>query len=69
MARKKNPESFSSPRSNEEALARFLLYFSAVVDGSGMLKESLSNDGLHPNPQGYALMIPVVEAPIQKTLK
>jgi len=44
-------------------------YFSAVVDGSGMLKEGLSNDGLHPNPQGYALMVPVVEAAIQKALK
>jgi lysophospholipase L1-like esterase len=44
-------------------------YFSAVVDGSGMLKEDLSNDGLHPNPQGYALMVPVVEAAIEKTLK
>jgi len=44
-------------------------YFSAVVDGSGMLKEGLSHDGLHPNTQGYALMVPVVEAAIQKTLK
>jgi len=44
-------------------------YFSAVVDGSGMLKEVLSNDGLHPNPQGYALMVPVVEAAIEKALK
>jgi lysophospholipase L1-like esterase len=44
-------------------------YFSAVVDGSGMLKEGLSNDGLHPNPPGYALMVPVVEAAIQKALK
>jgi lysophospholipase L1-like esterase len=44
-------------------------YFSAVVDGSGMLKEGLSHDGLHPNTQGYALMVPVVEAAIQKALK
>jgi lysophospholipase L1-like esterase len=44
-------------------------YFSAVVDSSGMLKEDLSNDGLHPNPQGYALMVPVVEAAIEKALK
>lgn len=44
-------------------------YFSAVVDASGMLKESLSNDGLHPNPQGYALMAPVAEAAIAKALK
>ncbi|HKV60292.1 MAG TPA: SGNH/GDSL hydrolase family protein [Candidatus Acidoferrum sp.] len=44
-------------------------YFSAVVDGSGMLKEGLSNDGLHPNAQGYALMVPVAEAAIEKALK
>ena len=44
-------------------------YFSVVVDGSGMLKESLSHDGLHLNPQGYALMAPVVEAAIEKALK
>jgi lysophospholipase L1-like esterase len=44
-------------------------YFSAVVDGSGMLKEDLSNDGLHPNPKGYTLMVPVVEAAIEKALK
>jgi lysophospholipase L1-like esterase len=34
-----------------------------------MLKEDLSNDGLHPNQKGYALMVPVVEAAIQKALK
>jgi lysophospholipase L1-like esterase len=44
-------------------------YFSAVVDGSGMLKEGLSNDGLHPNKQGYALMVPVLEAALEKALK
>lgn len=44
-------------------------YFSAVVDGSGMLKASLSGDGLHPNPQGYALMVPVVQSAIEIALK
>jgi lysophospholipase L1-like esterase len=44
-------------------------YFSAVVDGSGMLKEGLSGDGLHPNKQGYALMAPVAQAAIEKALK
>lgn len=44
-------------------------YFSAVVDGSGMLKEGLSGDGLHPNKQGYALMAPVAQAAIDKALK
>lgn len=44
-------------------------YFSAVVDGSGMLKEGFSGDGLHPNKQGYALMAPVAQAAIDKALK
>jgi lysophospholipase L1-like esterase len=44
-------------------------YFSAVVDSNGMFKEGFSNDGLHPNPQGYALMAPVAEAAIEKALK
>lgn len=44
-------------------------YFSGVVDGNGMLKEGFSGDGLHPNKQGYALMAPVAQAAIEKTLK
>jgi lysophospholipase L1-like esterase len=44
-------------------------YFSAVVDANGMFKEGFSNDGLHPNPQGFALMAPVAEAAIEKALK
>src|SRR5690348_1957131 len=44
-------------------------YFSAVVDGNGMLKEGFSGDGLHPNKQGYALMAPVAQAAIEKALK
>jgi lysophospholipase L1-like esterase len=44
-------------------------YFSAVVDSNGMFKEGLSNDGLHPNDQGFALMAPVAEAAIENALK
>ena len=49
--------------------AAYADYFSAVVDGSGMLKEGVSGDGLHPNKQGYALMAPVAQAAIEKALK
>jgi len=38
-------------------------------NGSGMLKEGLAHDGFHPNTPGYAVMVPVVEAAIQKALK
>ena len=44
-------------------------YFSAVVDGNGMLKDGLSGDGLHPNKQGYALMAPVAQTAIENVLK
>jgi lysophospholipase L1-like esterase len=44
-------------------------FFSAVVDEKGWLKDGISADGLHPNPQGYALMAPVAEAAIEKALQ
>ena len=47
----------------------YLDYFSAMVDGKGFLKDELSNDGLHPNEQGYAVMAPLAEAAIAASLK
>jgi len=47
----------------------YLDYFSAMVDDKGFLKDELSNDGLHPNPQGYAVMNPLAEAAITTSLK
>jgi lysophospholipase L1-like esterase len=44
-------------------------YFSAVVDDKGMFKEGFSDDGLHPNDRGFALMAPVAEAAIEKALQ
>lgn len=43
-------------------------YFTATVDEKGFLKEGISRDGLHPNDQGYALMVPVITAAIQQAL-
>jgi lysophospholipase L1-like esterase len=43
-------------------------YYSALVDSKGMLKEGYSDDGLHPNELGYALMAPVAEAAIARAL-
>jgi lysophospholipase L1-like esterase len=34
-----------------------------------MLKEGFSDDGLHPNDRGYALMVPVAEAAIVRALR
>lgn len=47
----------------------YLDYFSAMVDDKGFLKDELSNDGLHPNPAGYAVMNPLAEAAIAASLK
>jgi len=47
----------------------YLDYFSEMVDGKGMLKRELSEDGLHPNRAGYAIMAPLAEQAIQAALK
>ena len=47
----------------------YLDYFAATVDDRGLLKKDLSEDGLHPNAQGYAIMSPLAEQAIQSALK
>jgi len=47
----------------------YLDYFSAMVDDKGMLKREISEDGLHPNAAGYAIMAPLAEQAIQAALK
>lgn len=42
----------------------YLDYFSAMVDGRGMLKAELTQDGLHPNAAGFAVMAPLAEKAI-----
>jgi lysophospholipase L1-like esterase len=44
-------------------------YYSAMKDERGGLPASLSRDGVHPLPAGYAIMAPLVEAGIEKALK
>jgi lysophospholipase L1-like esterase len=53
----------------KENHAVYLDYFSATVDDAGFLKKELSEDGLHPNAAGYAVMGPLAEAAIAKALK
>jgi lysophospholipase L1-like esterase len=38
----------------------FVDYYSALVDHEGFLKTEYSDDGLHPNAAGYAVMEPLV---------
>jgi lysophospholipase L1-like esterase len=46
----------------------YLDYFSAMVDEHGMMKANLSNDGLHPNAAGFAVIAPLAEAAIAKAV-
>ena len=43
-------------------------YYTATVDERGGLPKTLSGDGVHPNPAGYAIMMPLVESGIAKAL-
>jgi lysophospholipase L1-like esterase len=46
----------------------YLDYFDSMVDGSGLLKRDLSEDGLHPNDAGYKIMAPLAQSAIDKTM-
>jgi lysophospholipase L1-like esterase len=46
----------------------YLDYFSTVVDGAGRLRSDVTDDGLHPNASGYALMAPLAEKAIRDVL-
>ena len=52
-----------------EAHAVYVDYYTALGDGQGMLKDGYSNDGLHPNAKGYAVMAPLAQAAIESTLR
>lgn len=47
----------------------YLDYYSAMIDEKGFLKDELSNDGLHPNEKGYAVMAPLAEQAIAAAMK
>ena len=49
--------------------AIYLDYYSAMVDDKGFLKDELSNDGLHPNKNGYDVMAPLAEQAIRSALQ
>lgn len=44
----------------------YLDYFSPLIDDNGMLKAELSDDGVHPNQQGYTVMAAFAKAAIQQ---
>ena len=46
----------------------YLDYHAATVDAQGFLKDELSDDGLHPNAKGYAVMAPLAEKAVAAAL-
>jgi lysophospholipase L1-like esterase len=46
----------------------YLDYYAATVDAKGLLKDELSEDGLHPNAKGYAVMAPLAEKAVAAAL-
>ena len=47
----------------------FLDYYAALAGSNGQMKEGVSDDGVHPNEKGYALMAPLAEKAIAEALK
>ncbi len=46
----------------------YLDYFSSTVDDKGFFKAEITNDGLHPNEAGYAIMAPLAQKAIDQAL-
>jgi len=47
----------------------YLDYYTAMADDKGAMKPGLASDGVHPTPEGYAVMAPLAEAAIAQALK
>jgi acyl-CoA thioesterase I len=47
----------------------YLDYFSGMIDDKGLMRAELTEDDLHPNAKGYAIMGPLAEAAIARALK
>lgn len=48
---------------------QFVDYFSAMADERGAMRKGISQEGCHPNTDGYFIMEPLVKAAIQKVVK
>ncbi len=46
----------------------YVNYNAAMADGGGMLRDDLSDDGLHPNGKGYRIMAPIAAAALNTNL-
>ncbi len=46
----------------------YLDYYTAMADENGAMKPGLSSDGVHPTAEGYAIMGPLAQKAIDKTI-
>ena len=47
----------------------YLDYSSSMIDADGQLRKELSDDGLHPNAEGYKVMAPLAQQAIDSALR
>jgi lysophospholipase L1-like esterase len=47
----------------------YLDYYTPMLDDKQMLKQEITNDGLHPNDAGYELIVPLAEKAIAAALQ
>jgi lysophospholipase L1-like esterase len=47
----------------------YLDYFTPMLDQSGVMKAEFTADDLHPNAAGYAVMMPLAQAAIDRALR
>ena len=47
----------------------YLDYYTALTDTQGGMKAGTSKDGVHPTPAGYAIMAPLAQEAIHRTLQ
>jgi lysophospholipase L1-like esterase len=71
--RDRPPETLHALNKWMESFARrkgyvYLDYHAALADPEGRLKAELTDDGLHPNQAGYAVMSPLAEKAITRAL-
>jgi lysophospholipase L1-like esterase len=49
--------------------ATYVDYFTPLADEKGWLKDAVSDDGLHPNADGYKIMAPIAAAAIEQVVR
>ena len=47
----------------------YIDYYTPMLDDKGVFKQELTYDGLHPNSEGYDVMLPLVEKAVAEALK